>query len=130
MLLTYLASALLIGLVGFFILTMVVFAVFSYQLPSPDKLLNRSAELSTKILDRNGKSIFEVFGEKNRELVQLKDISLNVQRATLATEDADFYTHSGFSPRGMLRAVKNTFFGGDLQGGSTLTQQVVKNTLL
>ncbi|PIS22716.1 hypothetical protein COT50_00465 [candidate division WWE3 bacterium CG08_land_8_20_14_0_20_41_10] len=128
--LTYLASALLIGVVAFFVITMVVFAVFSYQLPSPDKLLNRSTELSTKILDRNGKSIYEVYGEKNRELVQLKDISQNLQHATLATEDADFYTHSGFSPRGMLRAVKNTFFGGDLQGGSTLTQQVVKNTLL
>jgi len=130
MILTYLASAFLVGIVGFFVLSMVVFAVFSYQLPSPDKLLNRSQELSTRILDRNSKLIYEVYGEKNRELVQLKDISQNLQRATLATEDADFYTHSGFSPRGMLRALKNTFFGGDLQGGSTLTQQVVKNTLL
>lgn len=130
MLLTYLATATLVGIVGFFVLAMVVFAVYSYQLPSPDKLLNRSQELSTRILDRNGKPIYEVYGEKNRELIQLKDIGLNLQHATLATEDADFYSHSGFSPRGMIRALKNTFFGGDLQGGSTLTQQVVKNTLL
>ncbi len=130
MLLTYLATAMLVGIVGFFVLAMVIFAIYSYQLPSPDKLLNRNQELSTKILDRNGKTIYEVYGEKNRELVQLKDININVQHATLATEDADFYTHSGFSPKGMIRALRNTFFGGDLQGGSTLTQQVVKNTLL
>jgi len=130
MLLTYLASAVFIGIIVFFVVTMVVFAVFSYQLPSPDKLLNRSQELSTKILDRNGKTIYEVYGEKNRELIQLKDISQNLQDATLATEDSDFYTHSGFSPRGMLRAAKNVFFGANLQSGSTLTQQVVKNTLL
>lgn len=130
MFLTYLATATLVGIIGFFVIAMVVFAVYSYQLPSPDKLLNRSQELSTKILDRNGKTIYEVYGQKNRELIQLKDISPNLQHATLATEDADFYTHGGFSPRGMIRALKNTFFGGDLQGGSTLTQQVVKNTLL
>ncbi|KKT45536.1 MAG: Penicillin-binding protein, 1A family [candidate division WWE3 bacterium GW2011_GWA2_44_16] len=128
--LTYLASALLACIVGFFVLSMVVFAVYSYQLPSPDKLLNRSEELSTKILDRNGQSIYEVFGEKNRELVEIKTISPYLVHATLATEDSDFYMHSGFSLRGMLRAMKNTFFGGDLQGGSTLTQQVIKNTLL
>lgn len=130
MLLTYLATAMLVGIIGFFVLTMVIFAVYSYQLPSPEKLLNRSQELSTKILDRNGKSIYEVYGEKNRELIQLKDIPASLQNATLATEDSEFYTHSGFSPRGMIRALRNTFFGGDLQGGSTLTQQVIKNTLL
>lgn len=130
MLLTYLATAVLFGIIGFFILTVVVFAVYSYQLPSPDKLLNRSQELSTKLLDRNGKSIYEVYGEKNRELIELKDISSNLVNATLATEDSDFYVHSGFSPRGMVRAVKNVFFGANLQSGSTLTQQVVKNTML
>lgn len=128
--LTYLSTVVLVGVVAMFVISMIVFAVLSYQLPSPDKLLNRSQELSTKILDRKGRPIYEVYGEKNRELVQLTAISPNLVHATLATEDADFYIHSGFSPRGMLRAVKNTFFGGDLQGGSTLTQQVVKNTLL
>ncbi|MBU1970581.1 transglycosylase domain-containing protein, partial [Patescibacteria group bacterium] len=130
MVLTYLATAFLVGLVGFFVLAMVIFAVYSYQLPSPDKLLNRSQELSTKILDRHGKSIYEVYGEKNRELIELKGINEDIKHATLAAEDSDFYIHSGFSLRGMVRAAKNTFFGGDLQGGSTLTQQVIKNTLL
>ncbi|MFH1295157.1 MAG: transglycosylase domain-containing protein, partial [bacterium] len=130
MVLTYSATAFLVGLVGFFVLAMVIFAVYSYQLPSPDKLLNRSQELSTKILDRHGKSIYEVYGEKNRELIELKGINEDIKHATLAAEDSDFYIHSGFSLRGMVRAAKNTFFGGDLQGGSTLTQQVIKNTLL
>lgn len=130
MILSYLATGLLVCVVGFFLLAMIIFAVYSYQLPSPDKLLNRSQELSTKILDRNGKSIYEVYGEKNRQLIELKDINDDLKHATLATEDSDFYTHSGFSPRAMIRAARNTFFGGDLQGGSTLTQQVIKNTLL
>lgn len=130
MVLTYLATACLIGVVAFLGIATVVFIIFSYQLPSPDKLLNRSQELSTKVLDRTGKPIYEVYGEKNRELVELKDIAQNLQHATLATEDADFYVHSGFSPRGMTRAVRNVFLGASLQSGSTLTQQVVKNTLL
>lgn len=126
----YFSILTLLGSVLLVFLMVAVFVIYSYQLPSPDRLLNRKEELSTKILDRKERPIYEVFGEKNRELVPLSDISPYLQHATLAVEDSNFYGHKGFSPRGMLRALKNTLFGGELQGGSTLTQQVIKNTLL
>lgn len=129
-LLTYLASGLLFSLVLGIVFVVIVFAAFSYKLPSPDELLYRDKELSTKLLDRNDQPIYEVFGEKNRELIELSAISPYVAQATLAAEDSEFYIHSGFSVRGMFRAVRNTLTGKGLQGGSTLTQQVAKNTLL
>jgi membrane peptidoglycan carboxypeptidase len=128
--LTYIASGLLVSLVAGIIFVVLIFAIFSYKLPSPDQLLYRDKELSTRLLDRNDQPIYEVFGEKNRELIELSNISQHVVYATLAAEDSDFYIHSGFSIRGMFRAVRNTLTGKGLQGGSTLTQQVAKNTLL
>lgn len=108
-----------------------LFAYFSRGLPNPNELLYRGQDLSSKIMDRNGKLIYEVFTTKNRDLVKYEDISPYLVNATLATEDAYFYTHKGFSLMGMLRAVKNMVIGGEsLQSGSTLTQQVVKNALL
>ncbi len=118
------------GVVAGVIFIVGIFAYYSRFLPNPDTLLQRSVELSTKLYDRNGTPIFEVYGEKNRILVTLDDVSPYVIQATLSAEDATFYEHSGYSLRGILRAVKNTLLGQGLQGGSTLTQQVVKNTLL
>lgn len=130
LLLTYLSSfalgAVLVGIV----LTFIVLAIFSRDLPNPNRLLTRGEELSTKLLDRNGQPIYEVYGEKNRSLIELKDISPHLVHATLAVEDSNFYLHRGVSLRGMVRALWNTFTGQGLQGGSTLTQQVVKNALL
>jgi len=129
-LLTFLATSLLTAIVGGFVAVILIFAYFSRSLPSPDTLLERSYELSTKLYDRNGELIYEVFGEKNRTLVKLDAIATYVAQATIAVEDAEFYSHSGFSLRGYARAIKNTLTGQGLQGGSTLTQQVIKNTLL
>lgn len=129
-LLTFLATIFL-GFIAFlFITVIIVFAVFSRQLPSPDSLLERSYELSTKLYDRNGELIYEVFGEKNRTLVKLDSVASCMPPATLSVEDAEFYSHKGFSLKGYARAIKNTVTGQGLQGGSTLTQQVIKNTLL
>jgi len=129
-LLTYLATFILISMVTGTFVVIIVLAAVSRQLPNPNQLLERSYELSTKINDRNDKPIFEVYGEKNRTLVKLDEISPHVTHATLAIEDANFYAHKGFSIKGMLRALRNTITGRGLQGGSTLTQQVIKNTLL
>ena len=130
LILTYLASfvlvAMLVGLFG----AIGVLAFYSRELPNPNQLLERSEELSTKIFDRNGKLIYEVYGDKNRELIKLDQVSPNIIHATLAVEDSEFYTHNGYSVRGMLRAVRNMVSGETLQSGSTLTQQVVKNALL
>lgn len=102
----------------------------SRSLPSPDRLINRQMELSTKIFDRNGKLLYDVYGEKNRTLVKISDVSPYLVKATLATEDAEFYIHKGFDLPGMARAVLNIARGEGLQGGSTITQQLTKNALL
>jgi len=102
----------------------------SKSLPSPDKLSSRPGELSTKIFDRNGKLLYDVYGEKNRTLVKLEDVSPWLVKATLATEDAEFYIHKGFDLPGIARGFINTLSGQGLQGGSTITQQLVKNSLL
>ncbi|MBI2414495.1 transglycosylase domain-containing protein [candidate division WWE3 bacterium] len=129
-LLTYgISFALFCLVIGVLVVT-VTLAIFSRDLPNPNTLLERSEELSTKITDRNGAPIYEVFGEKHRVLAKLPEISPDLVHATLAVEDSNFYSHQGVSFRGMLRAVKNMIFGGNLQSGSTLTQQVVKNALL
>ena len=123
---TVVLTVMVVGLFG----TVVIFAYFSRELPNPSQLLERSFELSTRFYDRNDKLIYEVFGDKNRTLVKMEDVVPYVTYATLATEDSEFYLHKGYSIRGMARALRNTFTGEGLQGGSTLTQQVIKNTLL
>lgn len=128
--LTYAATFVLVGMVVVTFALLILLAAVSRQLPNPNQLLERSYELSTKLYDRNGEVIYEVYGDKNRTLVPLQDISPHVLHATLAVEDSNFYAHKGFSFKGILRAARNTLTGRGLQGGSTLTQQVIKNTLL
>jgi membrane peptidoglycan carboxypeptidase len=107
-----------------------VFASVSRELPSPDQLLERSFELSTRFYAKDGELLFETYGDKNRTLIKLEDISPHVVHATLSVEDADFYSHKGFDLKGMARAVVYMIQGKGVQSGSTLTQQVIKNTLL
>ncbi len=127
---TYAASFTLFAILFGTIFAIVTVAYFARDLPNPNALLDREEELSTLIFDKNGKPIYEVFGEKNRSLVKIDQVSPHLQHATLATEDSDFYHHKGFDFLAYARAIKNTIFGQGLQGGSTLTQQVIKNTLL
>jgi len=94
---------------GLTIVVVVVFATFvfySKDLPDPTRLSAKGNESGTKIVDRNDKPIFELYGDKNRVLIKLEDVSPNVLHATLSAEDAEFFIHSGFSVRGMARAVK------------------------
>lgn len=99
-------------------------------LPSPKNLADRSIEVSTKIYDRNGKLLYKIYKDKNRTIVPLSEIPESVRLATLAAEDAEFYTHPGISIRGISRAFFQNLKEGTLQGGSTITQQLVKNALL
>lgn len=69
-------------------------------------------------------------GQTNRQIVELKDISPNLQNAVIAAENKSFQTDSGIDPKGMLRAVWNMAKGGETQGASTITQQYVKNAYL
>jgi penicillin-binding protein 1C len=118
------------GLVALIIGTIFAFIIFAKDLPSPYKLTARDSSLSTKIYDRTGKLLYDIYGDKNRALVNWKQLPPYVKQATISIEDKDFYKHSGFSPAGILRSIVNIFVFRNLQGGSTITQQVVKNTLL
>ncbi len=107
------------------------FVVLSQGLPSPDKLINREVAESTKIYDRTGTIIlYEISGDQKRTLVDLKDIPKNVQKATIAIEDKNFYNHSGFSIWAIARTAITNILFNKKAGGSTLTQQFVKNAVL
>ena len=107
------------------------FSVYIFWgLPNPLRLTTNPAPASTKILDRNSKLLYEVFTDQRRTPIKLNSLPKYVWQATLAAEDKDFYKHSGFSTKGIIRAFVNTFFRRNLQGGSTITQQLVKNALL
>jgi penicillin-binding protein 1C len=100
------------------------------DLPSPQQLTRRQVDVSTKIYDRNGVLLYTIYKDQNRTPVPLQDIPNNVKLATIAIEDAEFYTHPGFSIRGISRALIKNIERKELTGGSTITQQLVKNALL
>jgi len=118
------------ALAGFALLA-ALFIWYAKDLPSPDKINARMNAQSTQIFDRNGKLLYEIHGEQNRILADWNEIPDNVKHATIAVEDKDFYKHGGFSSVGIARAVFGVVTGNRAQGGgSTITQQYVKNTLL
>lgn len=123
------AFLLFLGVVGIFLLFGIVFPIFALDLPSPDKVVRRDG-FSTKIYDRNGVLLYDIFTDQRRTHVKLDDVPLYLRQATIAVEDKNFYKHSGFDPTGVLRAVWNIAIHQKVQGGSTLTQQLVKNVLL
>jgi len=106
-----------------------LFAYFRKDLDSirPGELAKRVQTTVTTYLDRNGKLLWEDKGDGNYKLVVNGDeISKYIKDATVAIEDRDFYKHGGVSATGLIRAVFNNVNGGSTQGGSTLTQQLVK----
>lgn len=121
-----------------FIFPIIIVALFIYltyvtifkDLPSPKELTTRQVDVSTKIYDRNGILLYNIYKDKNRTPVRLSQIPENVRLATLAAEDAEFYSHAGFSLKGIVRATAKNFQEGKIEGGSTITQQLVKNALL
>lgn len=118
-----------LGVLGIFILFGIVFPIFALNLPSPDKVVRREG-FSTKIYDRSGTLLYDIFTNQRRTPVELEAIPLYLRQATIATEDKNFYKHQGFDPTGIVRALYNIAVHRRLQGGSTLTQQLVKNVLL
>lgn len=120
----------IISIFGFITLIFLSYFLVLKDLPSPLELTTRQIDVSTKIFDRNGVLLYTIYKDKNRTPVKLSQIPQNVRLATLAAEDAEFYSHIGFSVRGTLRALTKNISEGKLQGGSTITQQLVKNALL
>ncbi|MCJ7792421.1 MAG: PBP1A family penicillin-binding protein [Candidatus Marinimicrobia bacterium] len=121
----------LFGLFFFIFLTGILGYWFVLKdLPHPDRLLSRDQIVTTKIYDRHGELLYKIYHDQNRTLVPLSEIPLSLVQATIAIEDAEFYHHHGLSPKGILRASLANLFSGKLYGGSTITQQLVKNALL
>lgn len=100
------------------------------ELPSPYALKAREIPIATKIYDRNGTLLYQFYAEENRTLVTLDTLPKHVINATLAIEDKNFYRHIGFDPQGIGRAVLANSNGEIVQGGSTITQQLIKSALL
>lgn len=109
-----------------------VFAVVAKDLPSPGKINTRSIAQSSKIFDRTGNHLlYEIHGEEKRTLIPFDQMPTGVKYATIALEDQDFYSHHGIKLSSIARAVlKDISLGGRAQGGSTITQQLIKNSLL
>jgi len=112
-----------------FIFSLFLFAFYAKDLPSPKKLSNQTG-YSTIFYDREGKILYEMYKDKNRIPVSLKEISDYLKKATIAIEDKDFYKHQGISQTGVIRAFINIIIKRRLEGGSTITQQLIKNSLL
>ncbi len=121
----------LIGVLGFMALVIVAVIFFATQVPSPDQLTSRQIAQSTKIYDKNGELLYDIFQNQNRTPIKLADIPDNVKKATISIEDKDFYKHGGFDVWGILRSFYLLIAHRQVEGGgSTLTQQLVKNALL
>ena len=128
---------LLKGMFGFFVigflLTTVMVAWASKDLPDPDRLTDRQVAQSTKIYDRTGEHLlYEIFANEKRTLVTLDEIPEELVKGVIATEDTAFYEHKGIRPLSILRSVVYGIIGKSRvgSGASTLTQQLVKNAIL
>lgn len=118
--------------IGFLMLVLLVLFV-AKDLPSPGKINAKVGAQTTRFYDRTGSTVlYEVHGDVNRTVIDFSAMPDSMKNATIAIEDKNFYHHGAFSSIGILRAAFVDLFhrGGGLQGGSTITQQYVKNALL
>lgn len=115
----------ILSVIGFF----GAFAYFSRDLPQPGQVVRRDG-FSTKFYDRNDELLYDLFVDQRRTLVKLDQLPSHLIDATIAIEDKDFYKHQGFDLLTILRVPYNFVFRQRVVGGSTLTQQLVKNVLL
>lgn len=127
-------SAVLIFLAALgFAAVMAAYAYYARDLPDPGTLTQRQLFQTARIFDRNGRLLQELNNPAGgqRTIVPLSDMSPLLREATIAAEDASFYDNPGFDPRAILRAVYQFIrYGSPQSGASTITQQLVKNTLL
>lgn len=124
--------ALGIGAFIFLIFGMMLFWFATTPIPDINDFETRRVPQSTKIYDRTGTVLlYDVHGSIRRTTIQLEGISPLIQKAVISIEDPTFYTHKGISPKAIVRAVIADIMALNFaQGGSTITQQVVKNTIL
>jgi 1A family penicillin-binding protein len=121
------------AVLGFFalIFALVLFYIATVPLPDISNFDKRVISQSTKIYDRTGKILlYDNHNAIRRTVVDLDQISPLIADAAISIEDDQFYNHHGVRIKSLARAFISTIFKGETQGGSTLTQQIVKNTLL
>lgn len=122
---------------GFLILATII-GVFLFlfwiikDLPNISKIDEIIFAESSIIYDRNGVELYTIHGDENRKIVPINTIPDSLIQATISIEDAAFFEHAGFSLKGIVKAVFSELvnFGAHKRGGSTLTQQFIKNTFL
>lgn len=133
------STVIIIGVVaiGFLLAGVLIFWLGSLQLPSLDTFDQRKISESTKIYDRTGEIVlYDIHENIQRTIVTADEISVHAKNAIVAIEDDQFYQHHGIDVRSTFRGILYTVLskvglrGGSIQGGSTITQQVVKNTIL
>ncbi|OGF33473.1 hypothetical protein A2533_02550 [Candidatus Falkowbacteria bacterium RIFOXYD2_FULL_35_9] len=114
------------------ILIVALFAWFSRGLPNPDRIIDRTIAQSTKIYDSKQETVlYEIHGDEKRTLVKLDEMPDYIPKATIAVEDRYFYDHHGFNVVAMIKGTLiDPLLGRGVRGGSTLTQQLVKNAIL
>src|SRR3989338_1899937 len=85
------------GVILLFVILFIGLPLFAFNLPSPERVVRREG-FSTKIVDRNGEALYDIYDQERRTPVEFKDIPLYLRQATIAIEDKNFYKHSGFDP--------------------------------
>jgi penicillin-binding protein 1A len=113
------------------LIPILTYVYYARDISDQERLMNRN-NTGVVFLDKNDKTFYSIGRSKQQDLVPLKSISKDAQHALIASEDKDFYRHGGFSILSIARALITNLSHGDLTayGGSTLTQQLAKNTLL
>jgi len=112
------------------LLTLFTTIYFANSLGSKERIMNRN-KTGVTLLDQNDKTFYTFYNAHSNTYVSLEKIADPAKKAVVASEDKDFYKHAGFSPKGIANAVwQNVRPGGLNNGGSTITQQLVKTALL
>jgi len=114
----------------FFVFLPLLVLIFLQNLPNPRLLELRDISQTTKIYDRNNTLLYQMYANQNRTLVSLTSIPKDLINSTISIEDKDFYRNPGFDVGAIVRAAIGNLQGKPLQGGSTITQQLIKSTLL
>lgn len=122
----------ILGILFAIIFILIPYSVFNFMqsLPNPMQISQREIPQTTKIYDRNKNLLYQIYVNQNRTMVPLAKIPKDLINATIAIEDKDFYKNPGFDIQAIIRAAVADFSGKPIQGGSTITQQLVKSTLL
>ncbi len=113
-----------------FIFLPLLVIIFLQDLPNPKELAMMQNPQTTKIYDRQGNILYQIYATQDRTDIPFSDVPKDLQNATLAIEDKNFYQHPGFDIASIIRALHEDASGGNFQGGSTITQQLIKSSML